>query len=344
MAAAPDTVETRELTKRFPAAWSPFGPAAPDDGKLAVNRVSLSLQNGEIFGLLGPNGAGKTTLIRMLSTLLIPTSGSATVCGFDVVAHGRSVRRLVGLVASNERSFYWRLTGRQNLEFFASLYHIPSEERRWADELLDLLGLLPIVDRRFDGYSTGERQRLAIARGLLSKPKILLMDEPTKGVDPIAAESLVSLIRERIVPLWHPTILVTSHNATEIEGLCDRVAVMDRGRIVAVGPLEQLRARVAAVDTYCIETRDLPEPQLRRLTDAAGAVRFRVIAQRDTTARFEISFDKHSEGLSRLITTVVRDGGRIMHCTAVEARIVDILRVVVSEAREPMEDAESGSK
>lgn len=324
-------IDTESLSKRFPPRRSFLGRRSGRDGKLAVDGVTMRIAPGEIFGLVGPNGAGKTTFIRMLCTLLLPTSGRAMVGGYDVRTQDAQVRQFVGLVSSNERSFYWRLTGRQNLEFFADLYHLPRQERRaWMNELLDLLDLTRIADQRFDQYSTGQKQRIAIARGLLSRPKVLLMDEPTKGVDPVGAAKLVTMIRERIVSLWNPTILVTSHNLNEIERLCGRIAMMAGGRLIALGRLEELRALIAAANTYRLTVRHLIEHDLQALARAAGAMSDARLDRRNGTIAMELSLPRDSDGFPRLIRGIVDNGGDVVSCTTVEASIEDVFHTLVA--------------
>jgi len=180
-------IHTEALTKQFPAhqGWrgllSPTTLAAP-----AVDRVSLQIAEGELFGLVGPNGAGKTTLIKLLATLIVPTSGAAFVHGHPL-GHTRAIKASLGLVTSDERSFYWRLTGRQNLAFFAALHGLPAREiPARVTATLALMDLDGQADTRFQTYSTGMRQRLSIARALLHQPRLLFLDEPTKGLDPSA--------------------------------------------------------------------------------------------------------------------------------------------------------------
>ncbi|MBN2134868.1 MAG: ABC transporter ATP-binding protein, partial [Acidobacteria bacterium] len=185
-------ITSRNLTKIFPSTsgYRDLLPFRKRRYTTAVQDVSLNIKEGEFFGLLGANGAGKTTLIKLLCSLVIPTSGSAGIFGHDILKEEQAVKKLVGLVSSEERSFYWRLTGRENLEFFAALYHLDiSQAGRRIDELLRIVGLDKHADVRFQGYSTGMRQKLAIARGLLSEPKILFVDEPTRSLDPVSARS-----------------------------------------------------------------------------------------------------------------------------------------------------------
>ncbi len=252
----PYAIETFELTKRFPAGggWRdllrPAGLGPP-----AVDRVTLAMQKGELFGVVGPNGAGKTTLIKLLSTLIIPTSGSARVNGYDL-SQEMAIRASIGLVTGDERSFYWRLTGRQNLQFFAALHHMePAYARVRIEEVLQAVDLLEVADRRFQTYSTGMRQRLAIARALLNRPRILFFDEPTRSLDPTATRRLHRLIRERLVEKQGITILMTTHRLEEAEQLCDRVAVIDRGRIRACGSVAELRERLGLRDRYRLLAR-----------------------------------------------------------------------------------------
>jgi ABC-2 type transport system ATP-binding protein len=224
----------------------------------AVQDASLQVQEGELFGLLGPNGAGKTTLIKMLCTLILPSAGAARVGGHDVVTEAEQVRELVGLVNCDERSFFWRLTGRQNLEFFAALYDVHHREaQRRIEEVLLLVELTEHADQRFDGYSTGMRQRLAIARGLLRMPPILFMDEPTRSLDPINARSLRAFIREQLVDTLGRTVVLVTHRLEEAEELCDRIAVMNEGRIVACGSAAELKNRTWAERVYELEVQDL---------------------------------------------------------------------------------------
>lgn len=233
----------------------------------AVGNVSFEIADGEVFGLVGPNGAGKTTLLRMLSTLIVPTSGQASVAGLDVQKNAAAVRQRIGMVASNERSFFWRLTGRQNLRFFADLYHLPTAEaQRWIGELLELLDLSGVADQRFESYSTGTKQRFAIARGLMHKPQVLFMDEPTKGVDPKSSADIIALIRDRVVSRARQTVIITTHNLREIEQLCQRTLIMEQGRVAYLGTTGDLKRTVMGTDAYRITVQHLPIDMLARLS------------------------------------------------------------------------------
>jgi ABC-2 type transport system ATP-binding protein len=208
---------------------------------VAVDSIDLAIGEGQLFGLLGENGAGKTTLIRMLSTTLLPTAGTARVAGHDVVAEPHRVRERIGLVSGDERTFYWRLTGRQNLEFFAALYHVPravAAER--IDRLLQTLGVTGFAEARFDSYSTGTRQKFAIARGLLTEPRILFLDEPTRALDPIAADEVRRYVTRHVVAELGTTVLLATHTLAEAEAMCDRIAIIRRGKLVAVGTMAEL--------------------------------------------------------------------------------------------------------
>jgi ABC-2 type transport system ATP-binding protein len=244
----------------------------------------------------------------------------------------------VGLVTSNERSFYWRLTGRQNLDFFASLYHIPRKiARERIDVLFDLLGLTKAADKRFDGYSTGMKQRLSIARGLLSKPNIIFMDEPTKGVDPIGTNEMIEIIKKQIVREWKSTLLITSHNLREIERLCDRIAIMNNGRIIAVGTLEELHAKTKCVDTYRLTVHDLLKGQLQNILENAEALDPIRINNSNSAIDLEVNFNQGSNGFSHMLKSIIVEGGTISKCTQVSNSFDDIFQTLVENHRNQIE-------
>jgi ABC-2 type transport system ATP-binding protein len=199
---------------------------------------------GELFGLLGPNGAGKTTTIKMLITLLIPTGGTARVLGLDVVEQAKEVRRRIGYVFGGERGVYERLSGYDNLRYFAELYGVPPrEQKRRIGELLDLVGLTGREHERAEGYSRGMKQRLHVARGLLHDPEVIFLDEPSIGLDPVGARE----VRATIASLTEAgkTVLLTTHYMFEADALCDRIAVISHGKIVAEGTPTDLKRGVA---------------------------------------------------------------------------------------------------
>lgn len=207
----------------------------------ALRGVDLTVYRSEVVGLLGTNGAGKTTLLKILATLVLPTAGRVTVEGHDVAREADRVKAMVGLVSGDERSFYWRLTGRQNLEFFAAFQGLSSRAaHNRIEQLREQLGL-ETLDRRFAVCSTGARHRLAIARALLSQPPILLMDEPTRSLDPLAAGALRRLIRNTVVGQMGCTAVLATHNLEEAEDLCDRIAVLHQGQLVGCGTVGELR-------------------------------------------------------------------------------------------------------
>jgi ABC-2 type transport system ATP-binding protein len=200
----------------------------------ALQNVTLEVERGEVFGLIGPNGAGKTTLLKILSTLILPTRGTAQINGADLVRGAAVVRRSIGLATGEERGFYWRLTGGENLEFFGGLRGLgPRESRRRASQLLELVDLLPMTKEPLTRYTTGMRQRLSLARALLGQPEVLLLDEPTRSLDPLATEEVQTLIR-RLATDKHVTVLITTHNLDEAEQACSRVAVLADGTVRSV--------------------------------------------------------------------------------------------------------------
>ena len=226
--APPGVLTTHELTRRY--------------GTLtAVDRLSLSVGVGEIFGLIGPNGAGKTTTIKMLTTLLPPTSGSATVAGYDIVRQPEAVRRSIGYVPQLI-SADAQVSGYENLWVFARLYLIPRAERDGRiREALEFMGLTAVADELVRNYSGGMIRRLEIAQALLHRPHVLFMDEPTVGLDPIARDAVWEQI-ERLRERYRTSIVLTTHYMEEADRLCGRVAIMHRGRVVALGDPKDLKA------------------------------------------------------------------------------------------------------
>ncbi len=211
----------------------------------AVDGVTFEVRQGEIFGLLGPNGAGKTTLLKIICTLILPTEGGGIVNGFDLLREDRRVRESIGFLPSTERSFYYRLTGRQNLTFFGLLYNIPKARlKRRISELLKLMGLEEKAEEKYMKYSSGEKQKLALARCILVDPPVLILDEPTVSLDPTAARSF----RQFVLSLKKrgKAILLATHNMYEADKLCDRVAIMDSGKVVALDAPSTLKRKLAS--------------------------------------------------------------------------------------------------
>jgi ABC-2 type transport system ATP-binding protein len=204
--------------------------------------VSFEIGDGELFGLLGPNGAGKTTTIKILSTLLEPTSGKAFVKGYDVQKEPNKIRKIVNMVAGGERMLYMRLTARENLEYFAELYNVPREEvSSRITDLLETMGLGERADDEVEKYSKGMKQRLQICRGLINDPQVLFLDEPTLGLDIDIAKDIRNLIRNQIVREQGKTVLLTTHYMYEAEEMCERAAFLNKGKIVALGRIEELK-------------------------------------------------------------------------------------------------------
>lgn len=219
----------------------------------AVRGVSFAVRPGELFGLLGPNGAGKTTTIKMLITLLLPTSGTARVMGRDVVKETDEVRRHIGYVFGGDRGLYDRVSGLDNLKYFAELYGLePSQQQRRIEQLVEMVGLTGRIKEKVEGYSRGMRQRLHIARGLLHDPPVLFLDEPSIGLDPVGARELRQTVKTLVEQ--GKTVLLTTHYMFEADALCDRIAVINDGRIVAHGTGADLKAGVADRTIVEIET------------------------------------------------------------------------------------------
>jgi ABC-2 type transport system ATP-binding protein len=292
----------------------------------AVDNVSLQIGEGELFGLLGENGAGKTTLIRMMSTTILPTAGRAMVLGHDVVREAETVRGLIGIVTGDERSFFWRLSGRQNLEYFAALYHLPrSSIRGRIDHLLEVLDVAEAADRRFDGYSTGTKQRFAIARGMLTEPKVLFLDEPTRALDPIAAEELRDHIANNIVGRLGYTALLATHTLSEAEAICDRIAIMRGGHVVQVGTVDELRAGLGLTPILELLVSECPSGLLDRLCALPEVTSIDVDEGRSHT-QLAIHLASADGSITDVIRTVLDAGTGLFSSTMREPTLDDIYR------------------
>lgn len=211
---------------------------------VAVEDVSFQIEKGELFGLLGPNGAGKTTTVKMLTTILLPTKGSGSILGYDLVKDTREIRQHIGFTFGGARGLYGRLTAKDNLRYFAELYALePSFAKVRIAEMLELVGLASRADDRVETYSSGMQQRLHLARALLHNPDVLFLDEPTVGIDPVGARELRQTVKE--LQQAGKTILLTTHYMAEAEELCDRIAIVNKGKIIAMDTPANLRRRIS---------------------------------------------------------------------------------------------------
>lgn len=297
----------------------------------AVRNVSFEVREGEIFGLIGPNGAGKTTLTKMIATLIQPTTGNVTVKGYDSVLDDEDVRRNVGLAGAEERSFYWRLTAEQNLLFFARLHGLSSAQA--SHRILELLRLLQLENdapRRFAELSTGNKQRLAVARAMLANPPVLLLDEPTRSLDPLAAARMRATIKSLTQDSANRvTVFLTSHNLAEVEELCDRVAIISHGQIKALDTPQNLRATHSDDEevsiTFAVEDAMGVETALRQEFSNHPFTLGRNLTQDGWMLTFTRKTDDVL--LDEVLRLLHQHGGRIL---GVESRRATLLEVLES--------------
>lgn len=222
--------------------------------RTVLQDIRFQVDKGHILALVGPNGAGKTTLLKILASLIIPTGGKALVCGHDVISDPIPAKREIGFVPSEERSFYWRLSGIQNLRFFASLHNIQGKERNSkVNAALEAVGLQDKGNVRFKEYSSGMKQALGIARGILHDPPVLLLDEPTRSLSPDIARKIRELIHQKAKNEGR-TVLISSHNLKEVEELADHIAIIHHGAIQALGTISELKVRAGLSPSTDLDT------------------------------------------------------------------------------------------
>jgi ABC-2 type transport system ATP-binding protein len=334
-------IEASQLVKKFPArpgtgdkiadgSVTPrprrrfFRAREPKGTFTAVNGVDLQIERGEIFGLLGPNGAGKSTTIRMLCTLLEPTSGTARVNGFDIVKQANEVRRSLGTVLAGERSIYWKLTGRENLEYFAALYHIPPAiAKTRVDELIERMEIKDRSNELVEKYSTGMRQRIAIAKALLARPPILLLDEPTLGLDPQAARRVRELIAE-LKQEGH-TILLTTHYMEEADQLSDRIGIIDTGKVIALDTPEGLKRRIDQQEIIRLELTGWHDEIAGKLRSISGVENITTHRQEEADL-WEVNLHAQNSRLAlpRIVESISGNGTRLVNMNIVKPSLEDV--------------------
>jgi ABC-2 type transport system ATP-binding protein len=293
----------------------------------AVDDISFSVVGGELFGLLGPNGAGKTTMVKMLTTLLLPTAGTARVLGYDVVETPGPVRSRIGFIFGGERGLYWRLSGNDNLRYFASLYHVdPDVAHQRIPYLLDMVGLQARGNEKVEGYSRGMKQRLHIARTLLHDPEVLFLDEPTIGLDPVGARELRQVVRN--LQSESKTILLTTHYMFEADSLCDRIAVINHGRLVAMDTPSGLKKNVSDLSVIEIEVFGIPDEVVESLRQSP-AVHSVSVENRDQRQALLVHSPLGSEAVPDLLASL--DGTRVGKVTVREPTLEDAYVRLVAE-------------
>ncbi len=275
----PNAIETRNLFKTFK-----LKRPNPENGAwlfnrkttvpiTAVNNLNLEIKKGELFGLLGPNGAGKTTLVKILCTLLPPDSGTALVNGFDVVKEPMKVKQSLGTLFSvGERGFFWRLNGYRNLEFFAAIYNVPRQKRH--ARILEVLKLVGLENSGYDlyqKYSGGMKRKLALARTLLADPQVLLLDEPTTGLDVISSRNIRDFVRENVSKSGK-TVLYTTHYIEEAAQICDRIGILSSGQIIACDTPDAIRNMIKKEEVIHLTLENISQTQVERLHDVSGVM------------------------------------------------------------------------
>ncbi|HLX34024.1 MAG TPA: ABC transporter ATP-binding protein [Candidatus Limnocylindrales bacterium] len=332
----PRAIEARAVRRVYGAKGGPV---------VALDGVDLDVEAGELFGLLGPNGAGKTTLIKILTTLLTPTSGEARIFGFDVAQATKKIRRIMNMVAGGEQSGYGILTVREQLWMFSQFYGLPSGEG-WtrSDALLDRVGLGEKRLARVSTLSTGERQKMNLARGLMNDPWVLFLDEPTLGLDVAAARSLRELIVEWRAAVPGRTILLTTHYMAEADELCDRIAIVDKGRILAIGTPAELKRRVQRESIFRVEL-DRLDGGAASLADLPGVVKASAAVDADGSDRQTVAMNlvlADDSALGAVVGALGRKGATILGLRKSEPTLEDVFVELVGRGFGECEEARDG--
>jgi len=317
-------VEVQSLSKVFETKEGPLFRKVPKS-VVAVDGITFSVPKGEIFGLLGPNGAGKTTTIKMLCTLISPTSGDALVNGYGVTKDPQKVRENLGVMLTGERTLYWKLTGRENLEYFAALYHLDSSHmKKRIAELLDMLGLKDRENMLVENYSTGMRIRLSFAKALMNDAPVLLFDEPTASLDPQSSRLIRDIIRD-LKRKGH-AIILTTHNMEEADLLSDRVAIIDHGKIVTLGSPSELKEKVKSSDIIEIEARNLSDRTAHALESFSEVSKVAISSQDPPGEKgmLKVHAEKGKEVLSKILEFLVRKEVTITKVSFIEPTLEDV--------------------
>ncbi|MGA2783092.1 MAG: ATP-binding cassette domain-containing protein [Candidatus Bathyarchaeia archaeon] len=289
----------------------------------AVDGISFSVPKGEIFALLGPNGAGKTTTVKMLCTLITPSLGDAIINGFSVVKEQQKVRESLGVMLTGERTLYWKLTGHENLQYFAALYHLqPSDSKERIEQLLKLVGLAEREDTLVENYSTGMRIRLSFAKALLNEAPVLLFDEPTASLDPQSSHLIRDLIRD--LKREGRSIILTTHNMDEAEVLSDRVAIIDHGKIVQLGTPAELKQKVKTSEVIEIEARNISKQAVDAIQALSGISKVAFSDVNGEKPVLRIHAERGKEILPRILELLVREKTAITNVSVIEPTLEDV--------------------
>ncbi len=305
----------------------------------ALQEVSLEVNQGEIFGLLGPNGAGKTTLIKILTTLLLPSSGEAFVNGHHIEKNSNDVRATVGCMLMGERGLYWKLTARENLVYFCALYHLSPQARvRRSDEIIELLNLGDIADRSVETFSSGQKMKLAFGKALVNDAPLLILDEPTNTLDVPSASELRAIVRD--LNDQGKTIIYTTHIMAEAETLCGRVAIIDRGRLLAVGDVPELKASLGRDQVTRIE--GVIPAKAAEAVRGLSMVRQTTLSAENGVNCLTVMSSNGKDTLPKLIETLSASGAVIQKISPEEVTLEDVF--IAKTGRTLAEDTRANSR
>ncbi|NLK25783.1 MAG: ABC transporter ATP-binding protein [Euryarchaeota archaeon] len=313
-------VEVQSLTRSF----------SGKEDIIALNNVDLRVEEGELFGLLGPNGAGKTTLIKILCTLLLPSSGTARVLGYDVDREAHLIRPRINMVSGGEISGYGLLTVRENLWMFSQFYGVPGKvAKERIDELLNIFDLADKADAKLRTISTGQRQKMNVIRGFVTNPDLIFLDEPTLGLDVTSSRTIRDYVRRWIGERDGRTILLTTHYMREAEELCDRVAIIDRGKVLACDTPSNLKRSVDDSSSFLIETTPFDVSPLHALRDVRGMS----VEACDGYQILRVGLEDESV-ISDIISQIITCGAKVIGLNKTETTLEDVFIQMVGRGLE----------
>jgi len=326
------TITASNLVKKYRTSFSFkrfFGKRELVQETLALDDLSFSVNKGEIYGILGPNGAGKTTLIKVLATILLPDAGNVKVLGYELPKHESKVKEQIGLALGEyERTFQWRITGRQNLEFFSDLFGVPKQIAKGRiDETLALVGLQDKADKMFMEYSTGMKHKLAIARALLNDPKLLLFDEPTAGLDAKTSIEIGNLVRK--LTKNGATVVYTTHRLEEAGNLCDRIMILDKGKKVAEESPEKLKKLAQETEILQLELKEVNDEIINRIKRIEGVKDVYSTAPRV----LRIHCDAINGAVYPILDLIKSSGNRVNQINSLTPTVEDVFLKITGEKK-----------